>query len=337
MLDLVPLWAVILALAVFMYVLLDGFDLGVGMLFLLRRDSAERNLMIESVAPVWDFNETWLILGGGGLFAVFPLAFAIIMPAVYFPILFMLLGLIFRGVAFEFREVAGARKWLWDGAFGYGSLVATFSQGIVLGMFIQGFPIAGRAYVGTSWNWVAPFPLLVGVGLIFGYLLQGATWLVFKTEGELQAWSRKMTRYALIGVIAFIVLVSLWTPLKDPRIAARWFDFPASLVFLPVPILTVLLAWILWSSLERHRAGLDDIVPFLCSMGLFFLAFTGFIISLWPFIVPPSVTLWDASAAPLSHQFLLIGTMFLLPILMIYVAWSYWVFRGKVRGTEHLY
>lgn len=328
MLDLVPLWAAILALAVFMYVLLDGFDLGVGIMFLLRRDGESRNLMINSVAPVWDFNETWLILGGGGLFAVFPLAFAIIVPAVYFPILFMLLGLTFRGVAFEFREVIGARKRLWDGAFGVGSLVATFSQGIVLGMFIQGFPIEGRVYAGTSWNWVAPFPLLTGVGMIFGYALQGTTWLVLKTEGELQEWGRRMARYALIGVIAFILLISLWTPLKDARIAARWFGFPDSLVFAPVPVLTVLLAWTLWTSLAKGR----EVTPFLCSMGLFFLAFTGLVISLWPFIAPPSVTLWDASTAPLSQQFLLIGTMFLLPVLIIYVVWSYWVFRGKVRG-----
>jgi cytochrome bd ubiquinol oxidase subunit II len=328
MLDLVPLWAAILALAVFMYVLLDGFDLGVGMLFLLRRDPAERNLMINSVAPVWDFNETWLILGGGGLFAVFPLAFAIIVPAVYFPILFMLLGLIFRGVAFEFREVIGARKWLWDGAFGCGSLIATFAQGCVLGMFIQGFPIEGREYVGTSWNWVAPFPLLVGFGMIFGYSLQGATWLVLKTEGGLQQWAGKMARYALLGVIAFILLISIWTPLKDARIAARWFTFPQALAFSPVPVLTALLAWTLWSSLRKGR----EVLPFICSMGLFFLAFTGLVISLWPFIAPPSVTLWEASAAPLSHQFLLIGTMFLLPVLMIYIVWSYWVFRGKVQA-----
>ncbi|QSN60411.1 cytochrome d ubiquinol oxidase subunit II [Caballeronia sp. M1242] len=328
MLDLVPLWAAILALAVFMYVLLDGFDLGVGMLFLLRRDHDERNLMINSVAPVWDFNETWLVLGGGGLFAVFPLAYAIIVPAVYFPILFMLLGLIFRGVAFEFREVVGARKWLWDRAFAYGSLLATFSQGIVLGMFIQGFPIVGRQYSGTSWDWLAPFPLLVGVGLIFGYALQGSTWLVLKTEGDLQAWGRKMARFALIGVLAFILLISLWTPLKDARIAARWFGFPMAFAFAPVPLLTAFLAWKLWSSLTKGR----EVLPFVCSMGLFFLAFTGLVISLWPFIAPPSVTLWDASAAPITHQFFLIGTLFLLPVLMIYVTWSYWVFRGKVRS-----
>jgi cytochrome d ubiquinol oxidase subunit II len=328
MLDLVPMWAAILALAVFMYVLLDGFDLGVGMVFLLRRDPAERQLMIHSVAPVWDFNETWLILGGGGLLAVFPLAFSIIVPAVYFPILFMLLGLIFRGVAFEFREVIDARKGIWDRAFGYGSLVATFSQGIVLGMFIQGFPIHGRVFVGTSWDWLAPFPLLTGVGLVFGYALQGTTWLVLKTEGELQDWARGMAKKALLGVIVFILLISIWTPLKDARISARWFTFPDSLVFAPVPVLTALLVWTLWSALEKRK----EVVPFTCSMGLFFLAFTGLVISLWPFIAPPSVTLWDASVTPLSQQFLLIGTMFLLPVLMIYVVWSYWVFRGKVRG-----
>jgi cytochrome d ubiquinol oxidase subunit II len=328
MLDLVPLWAAILALAVFMYVLLDGFDLGVGMVFLLRRDAVERQLMINSVAPVWDFNETWLILGGGGLLAVFPLAFSIIVPAVYFPILLMLLGLIFRGVAFEFREVVGARKWIWDGAFGYGSLVATFSQGVVLGMFIQGFPIHGRVFIGTSWDWVAPFPLLTGVGLIFGYALQGTTWLVLKTEGELQEWARGMAKKVLFGVVAFILLISIWTPLKDARISARWFSFPGSLLFAPVPVLTTLLVWTLWSALEKRK----EVVPFVCSIGLFFLAFTGLVISIWPFIAPPSVTLWDASNAPLAQQFLLIGTMFLLPVIVLYVVWSYWVFRGKVRG-----
>ena len=191
-LDLVPLWTVILALAVFMYVLLDGFDLGVGMLFALRRDADDRNLMIASVAPVWDFNETWLVLGGGGLLAVFPLAFAVLMPALYFPILVMLLGLLFRGVAFEFREVERARRGLWDRGFFWGSLAATFAQGVILGNFVQGFPVQNRQFAGTSMDWLSLFPLLTGVGLVFGYALQGATWLVMKTDGELQAWSRRV-------------------------------------------------------------------------------------------------------------------------------------------------
>ena len=264
-LDLVPLWAAMLALAVFMYVLLDGFDLGVGMLFLLRRDRDDRDLMINSVAPVWDFNETWLILGGGALLAVFPLAFAIIVPAVYFPILFMLLGLIFRGVAFEFREVVGARKWLWDHAFGYGSLVATFAQGIVLGRFIHGFPMANSQFVGTSWDWVAPFPLMIGVGLVFGYALQGTTWLVLKTEGELQQWARAMARSRCSAWSRSSCSISIWTPLKDARIAARWFSFPELIFFSPVPVLTALLVWPLWRGLQRGARCCRSCVRSDCS------------------------------------------------------------------------
>ncbi|UZG43285.1 cytochrome d ubiquinol oxidase subunit II [Caldimonas thermodepolymerans] len=327
-LDLVPLWAAILALAVFMYVLLDGFDLGVGMLFALRRDPADRDLMVASVAPIWDFNETWLILGAGGLLAVFPLAFAVIMPALYFPILLMLLGLLFRGVAFEFREVEGARRGLWDRGFVIGSLVATYAQGVVLGNFITGFPVQGRQFAGTSWDWIAPFPLLVGLGLVFGYALQGATWLVMKTEGELQDWARRMAGRCLWGVLTFIALISLWTPLAEPRIAERWFSWPNLLWFSPVPVLTVALAVVLVRALRRGA----EVLPFLCSIGLFFLAFTGLVISLWPYVAPPSITLWDAAAAPKSQAFMLIGTLFLLPVILLYVFWSYWVFRGKVKA-----
>ncbi len=329
-LELVPLWTAILGLAVFMYVLLDGFDLGVGMLFGLHHTGAERNLMVASVAPIWDFNETWLVLGGVGLMAIFPLAFAIIIPALYFPILVMLLGLVFRGVAFEFREVEGARRWFWDTGFVLGSLAATFMQGVILGNFIQGFAVQGRHFVGTSWDWVSPFPLLTGVGLVFGYLLQGATWLVLKTEGDLQSWARVMARRSLWGVLLFIALLSIWTPLTQPAIAERWFGFPQLIYFAPVPVLTVVLAVVLQRSLHRGH----DVVPFLCSFGLFFLAFTGLIISLWPHIAPPSITIWDAAAGPKAQAFLMVGTMFLLPVILLYVAWSYWIFRGKVRGDH---
>ena len=327
-LDLVPLWAGILSLAVLMYVLLDGFDLGVGMLFFFRKHDEDRDLMVASVAPVWDFNETWLILGGGGLLAVFPLAFAIIMPAVYFPILLMLLGLVFRGVAFEFRDAPAARKRLWNVAFAYGSLIATFAQGIILGNFIRGFPVSGRSFSGTSWDWIAPFPLLTGLGLMVGYCLLGATWLIMKTEGELREWARGMARWFLLGLLAFIVMVSIWTPLEQARIAQRWFSFPNIVLFSPVPLLTVALALLLWRSLKRNR----DVLPFVSTMGLFVLAYTGLIISLWPYVAPPSVTLWDAATAPMSQQFLIVGTMFLLPVILLYVFWSYWVFRGKVRA-----
>ncbi len=327
-LDLVPLWAGILSLAVLMYVLLDGFDLGVGILFLFHQNEADRHLMMTSVAPVWDFNETWLILGGGGLLAVFPLAFAVIMPALYFPILVMLLGLLFRGVAFEFRDVPGARKWVWNGAFGFGSLIAAFAQGVVLGNFIQGFPVSGRVFSGTSWDWIAPFPLLTGLGLVVGYSLLGATWLYMKTEDDLQQWARQKSRWGLLGILLFIVMISVWTPLMDARTAARWFSFPNLLFFSPVPILTALLAWLLWLALRRER----HVLPFICAMGLFFLAYTGLIISLWPYVAPPSITLRDAAAAPMAQEFLMVGTLFLLPVILLYVFWSYWVFRGKVRS-----
>lgn len=327
-LDLVPLWAVILSLAVLMYVLLDGFDLGVGILFFLRKEPHDRDTMVASVAPIWDFNETWLILGGGGLLAVFPLAFAVIMPAVYFPILVMLLGLLFRGVAFEFRHVPQARRAIWDRSFAYGSLLATFAQGIVLGNFIEGFPVQGRAFAGTSWDWIGPFPLLTGLGLVVGYTLLGATWLYMKTEGALQAWARRMSHRALLGILAFILMVSVWTPLASERIAARWFSLPNFFYFAPVPVLTALLAWLIWDSLRKGR----EVVPFLGTMGLFFLSFSGLIISLWPYVAPPSITLWDAATAPMSQQFLMVGTMFLLPVILLYVFWSYWVFRGKVKA-----
>ncbi len=334
-LDLVPLWAGVLALSVLMYVLLDGFDLGVGMLFFWRRDEAERDRMIASVSPVWDFNETWLVLGSTLLLAAFPGAFSVVVPGVYFPVLLMLLGLLFRGVAFEFRGVVGARKRLWSAAFACGSLVATAAQGAVLGMFVQGFRVVDGRFAGTSWDWVAPFPLLTAAGLVVGYLLLGATWLVMKTEGPLQLAARRAARHALIGVIVFIVAVSIWTPLADPAIAARWFAWPNLLFFSPVPVLTALLAWLAWRALH----GRGEVLPFVASIGLFFLGFSGLTISLWPHVAPPSVTLWSAASTQMSQEFLMIGTAFMLPVLLMYVGWSYWVFRGKVRGDagyEHM-
>ncbi len=328
-LDLVPLWTLILGFGVFMYVLLDGFDLGVGILFPFAPDDAARDLMMASVAPIWDGNETWLVLGGLALFAAFPLAFAIILPALYFPLLAMLLGLVFRGVAFEFRGHAHPNPKRWDHAFFWGSLVATFAQGCVLGKFIRGFAVSGRQYAGSIWDWMHPFVLLVGVGLVFGYLLLGATWLVLKTEGPLQHWARGMARIGLMGVLVLILVVSVWTPLGDARIAARWFGWPGIAMFWPVPLATAALAWWLWRSLDRGR----ELAPFIAALGLFALSYTGLLISFFPYIVPPSITLWDAAAAENSQAFLLIGTLFLLPVILTYTGWAYWVFRGKA-STE---
>ena len=327
-LDLVPIWTVILAVSVFMYVLLDGFDLGVGILFPFAPDDAARNLMMGSVAPVWDGNETWLVMGGIGLLTAFPVAFSIIFPALYFPVLAMLLGLLFRGVAFEFRATAVTSRKHWDRAFFWGSLVATFAQGCVLGKFVLGFEVHGRQYAGTTLSWIHPFVLAVGVGLVFGYVLLGATWLVMKTEGALQDWARAKARLALFGVLGFIVLVSVWTPFLHPHIAARWFSWPNIVYFSPVPLITALLALGLWRTLNRG----SNVAPFLAAMGLFALSYLGLAISLFPYVVPHTITLWDAATAPEGQAFLLIGTLFLIPIIFMYTGWSYWVFRGKVRA-----
>jgi len=327
-LDLVPIWTLILGFGVFMYVLLDGFDLGVGILFPLVRGEAQRTLAMNSVAPVWDGNETWLVLGGVGLLAAFPLAFAVIIPAVYFPILLMLLGLIFRGVAFEFRlKTTRARHW-WDRSFFVGSTVATYFQGVVLGMFVEGFKVNGRAFAGGSLDWVQPFPLLTGVGLLFGYALLGATWLVMKTEGDLQAWARGKAEIALFGVLAFIAMVSIWTPLAHERIAQRWFSWPNLAYLAPVPIVTAAIALMTWRRLRRG----GDYLPFIGAMALFAMGYLGLAISLFPYVVPYAVTLWEAASSPATQAFMLIGTLFLLPIIFMYTGWSYYVFRGKVKA-----
>jgi cytochrome bd ubiquinol oxidase subunit II len=327
-LDLVPLWTVLLGLAVFYYVVFDGFDLGVGMLHGFVPGEAARATAMNSIAPVWDGNATWLVFGGLGLLTAFPLAFAIIIPAVYFPILIMLLALVFRGVAFEFRFRHPALRRFWDGAFCGGSLVATFAQGVVLGTFIQGFKVEGRQFAGSSFDWLAPFPLATGVALMFGYGLLGACWLILKTEGELQYWARRAAGICLIAVLAAIAGVSIWTPLAHPNIAQRWFSWPNIAFLSPVPIITALIALGEWEALRRRH----ELTPFLGAVALFLMSFVGIAISLWPMIVPYHYTLWQAASSASTQAFLLIGTLFLLPVILMYTAWSYWVFRGKVRG-----
>jgi cytochrome bd ubiquinol oxidase subunit II len=327
-LDLVPLWTVLLGLAVFFYVIFDGFDLGVGILYGFAPDESGRRLLMNSVAPIWDGNETWLVFGGLGLLAAFPLAFAIIIPAVYFPILIMLLSLVFRGAAFEFRFKHTELRRFWDGAFCGGSALATFAQGVVLGAFIQGFEVAGRQFSGTSFDWITPFALLTGVALMFGYSLLGAGWLVLKTEGELQEWARRAGRVCLIAVLVAVVAVSIWTPLMNGAIAQRWFSWPNIVFLAPVPVITAFIAAAEWYALAQGY----DVLPFVGAIGLFLMSYIGIATSLWPMIVPFHYTLWEAASSEGTQAFLLIGTLFLLPIILIYTAWSYWVFRGKVRA-----
>jgi cytochrome bd ubiquinol oxidase subunit II len=327
--DFVPVWTCILGIGVFFYVLLDGFDLGVGILYGRAPDHMSRNLMMNAIAPVWDGNETWLVLGGLGLLAAFPLAYVIIIPAVYFPIAIMLLALIFRGVAFEFRYRDSPHRGFWDHGFAYGSTIATFAQGIVLGAFIQGFRTDGIAFTGSSLDCFTPFSLATGVCLVFGYALLGAGWLVLKTEGDLQTWARGRGRFALGGVCVAVLVVSVWTPLMEADIARRWFAWPNILLVSPVPIVTALIAWAEWRVLLRPSATAG---PFAGAIALFAMSYLGIAISLWPMIVPYRLTLWQAASDPSTQAFLLVGTLFLLPVILVYTGWSYWVFRGKVRA-----
>jgi len=322
------LWALILGSAVFFYVLLDGFDLGVGILYGFISDKAERDSVMNSIAPIWDGNETWLVFGGLGLLAAFPLAFSIIIPAVYFPILTMLLSLIFRGVAFEFRYRNSDNMTVWDWAFCIGSMIATFSQGLILGAIIQGISVKNHQFYGTSFDFFTPFSFFTGIALIFGYGLLGAGWLILKTECKLQETARYYGRWCFIIVLAAIIIVSVWTPLMDVRIEQRWFSVPNIIYLSLIPIVTTIVALFEWRALNNNSEG----SVFIGAMGLFFLSYIGIVISFYPMIVPPHVTLFEAAASLDAQVFLLMGTLFLLPIILMYTGWSYWVFRGKVRA-----
>jgi cytochrome d ubiquinol oxidase subunit II len=328
LINFVPLWTIIIGAAVFFYVLLDGFDLGVGMLYGLATNRADRNLIMNSIAPVWDGNETWLVLGSVGLLAAFPLAFAIIIPAVYFPVLIMLLALVFRGVAFEFHFRDQNHTTFWDYAFSLGSTLAAFSQGVILGAIIQGFNVEGRTFSGSSFDCFTWFSLFTGIALIFGYGLLGAGWLILKTEDKLQATARQQGRFCFIAVLVAIGIVSLWTPLMDTQISHRWFSYPNIIYLSPVPIITLIIAGFEWRSLNNR----SEIAPFMGAIGLFLISYIGTAISLFPMIIPHHFTLQQAAASPDTQVFLIVGTLFMLPVILMYSAWSYWVFRGKVRS-----
>ena len=326
MFDLPTIWAGLLALAIFIYVILDGFDLGIGIVFPFLDGDKDRDVAMNSVAPVWDGNETWLVLGGGGLFAAFPLAYAVVMPALYAPFIIMILALVFRGVAFEFRWRDKAHEKIWDRSFHYGSLVATFCQGIVLGAFVQGIEVEGRAYSGGWWDWLTPFTLTCGLALTIGYALLGTTWLILKTEGGLRDRVYTLAKRAFVGTLVLIGLVSLWTPFLSPEIAERWFTFPQLLFVLPVPTLTAILAGLIgWALIKRN-----DYIAFPSTIALFGLCFAGLGIGIAPYIVPRAITIQDAAAPDSSLLFMLVGALILLPLILAYTAYSYWVFRGKV-------
>ena len=330
MFELSFIWAGIIAFAVLTYVILDGFDLGIGILFPFAKNERDKATMMNSVAPVWDGNETWLVLGGGGLFAVFPLAYAVVMPALYMPIILMLLALIFRGVAFEYRWRTLRWKRVWDTAFCGGSIVAAFMQGIALGALVQGVTIEGRAYAGGWWDWLSMFSVLTGVAVVVGYALLGATWIILKTEGSLQKQMQGYARWLGAGTLGFIGIVSILTPFQDPVYFERWFNLPGSALSFVMPAAVIFAAWALFSGLKAGK----NAQPFLASQSIFVLCFIGIGISFYPNIVPPGLTIVAAAAPDSSLRFTLVGTAVLVPMILGYTGYAYWVFRGKIDPDE---
>ena len=330
-LNLPLIWAALIAVAIFAYVVMDGFDLGVGILFISVHGKAERDIMVNSVAPVWDGNETWLVLGGGGPFAVFPLAYATLLPALYMPLTCMLLALVFRGVAFEmrFRARTDREQLKWDRSFQGGSYVAAFCQGISLGAFVQGIKVSGRSYAGGWWDWLSPFSVLTGVALVVGYGLLGACWLIWKTEGELQVRFRAIAARLAGVTLALIGAVSLWMLILSTPFRERWLVMPGAAGAALVPVLLAFVAWLFFVSLKRRRDGL----PFLFALGFFLLSYIGLMVSMWPMMVPPTVTIWDAAAPASTQGFLLVGAAVLVPVILIYTGYVYWLFRGKVHAN----
>ncbi len=322
-------WYFIIGFAVLMYVLLDGFVLGIGILAPFADDDAQRDLMMNTAAPIWDGNETWLVMGGAGLMAAFPPAYSIVLSALYLPILALLIALIFRGVAFEFRFKAQRSRWIWGIAFNVGSLLAAFAQGLILGALVEGMPLKGGKYVHeAAFAWFSPFSMLTGVAVVFGYALLGATWLVLKTDGRVQRIAFDLTRPLMLAVIAFMLLVSAWLPFLDPGLMARWFAWPNLLYLSPVPILAIVNAVALWRAVLANR----ETAPFVLSLCFFALGFTGLVVGIWPNIVPPTLTIWQAASPPSSQGFVLVGACIMIPAVLAYTAYSYRVFRGKVAA-----
>jgi len=332
--DLALIWFLIIGFGVMMYVITDGFDLGIGILFPFIPDRDHRDTMVNTVAPVWDGNETWLVLGGAGLMAAFPKVYAILLSALYLPALGLLVGLVWRGVSFEFRFKADdAHKPFWDRAFMSGSFMAAFFQGVILGAFIEGHQIVDGVATDGVMSWLTPFNVFCGFGVVIAYALLGATWLILKTEDDLQARIMRATGPITLATVLSMLVVSVWTPLTHPAIFERWFSLPNFWFFLPVPALVLVATWAILRSLRGEpHAG-----PFIWSLVLIFLGYTGLLISIWPYVLPPSLTIWEAAAPPQSLGFALVGALFIIPFILGYSAWSYYVFRGKVKVGEEFH
>jgi cytochrome bd ubiquinol oxidase subunit II len=330
-LDLTIVWAGIIVFAIVMYVVMDGFDLGIAILFTRFKVGTERDTAMNSIAPVWDGNETWLVLGGGGLMAAFPLGYAIILPALYTPMIAMLLGLVFRGVAFEFRWRDPNHRAHWDAGFCIGSIIATFSQGVTLGALLQGIKISGRAYAGGYWDWLTPFSILTGASLVVGYALLGACWLIWKTSGTVHAEARRFAKALTPGLLAAIGAVSIYTPFLSTKYYETWFTWPGVCALAVMPVVVAVIGLLLYRRIGKG----SDYLPFALALSLFGLSLLGLAISMWPDIIPGRLSIWDAAAPKSSQSFMLVGASVLLPVVLAYTAWAYWVFRGKVAEAGY--
>jgi cytochrome bd ubiquinol oxidase subunit II len=332
--DVVPhlpvLFAAVVAFCVVVYVLADGFDLGVGILFLLAPRNQDRDLMMASVEPLWDGNETWLVMGGTLLLATFPAGYYVLLPAFYLPVMFMLFALIFRGIAFEFRLQSERFRWIWDLAFAGGSLLATLCQGFILGGLINGVTVREGMFAVGALDVFSLLGLLCGVGLVGGYALLGAGWLIWKTDGETQAFARRVAHSALILTATMMLLVSAWSAWSVPEVAQRWFAWPNIAYLAPVPVVTAAVLLTLWQCVWRWR----EAETFLLGIVVFLLGFAGLVVSLWPYVVPRHVTIWDGISDPQTLAFAGVGVAIIMPIVLAYQAHAHWVFRGKTRRLE---
>lgn len=334
MIDFSLIWFVIIVFATLMYVIMDGFDLGIGILFLFNKKLNERNIMINTIAPVWDGNETWLVLGGAGLYGAFPLAYSVITEALSIPLTAMLIGLIFRGVAFEFRfKAISKHRKFWDQAFMYGSLLSTFCQGVVIGNFIYGFKVMDRAYAGSIMNWISPFTIFCGFGLIVAYMLLGSTWLIIKTENVLYDKMLKTTKFLIKLLILIIIIISVWTPLINKVILHRWFDLPNLLWLSIIPVMLFVFTFNILSAIRNKPRYL----PFILTLSILFLGLLGLGISIWPNIIPPSISIWEAASPIQSQSFMLIGSLLIIPIILSYTFWNYYIFCGKIQDHENFH